>query len=157
MPTPKAKTDGLKKFGSLIAINGPEGGTALMFKARKRLITALVAMSLLLIPCRFAAAQEGVLHMLLRSVVAIPEAVLHSLHGPVKTDNDENQGPRIRYPYPVHTNYGQSYGYAVPPDVLVHNSPGYVTYNVVREKPGKPQNAERETDAHVFGPIPFNE
>ncbi len=128
-----------------------------MFKTRKTILAALIVLLLAVIPCPYASAQEGVLHMLLRSVIAIPEAVLHSLHGPVKKDESQDQIPKIRYPYPVQTNYGQSYGYAVPPDVLVQNSPGYVTYNVVREKPAEGNYQEKEADTHVFSPIPFNE
>ena len=124
-----------------------------MFIPEKKLIAALAALTIISMSCGQALAQEGVLHRVIRAVVAIPEAVLHSLHGPVKTDT-ENSMPRIRYPYPVQANYGQTYGYAVPPDVLVHNSPGYVTYNVIQEKTEcrEPEQA----DTHVYSPIPFD-
>ncbi len=129
-----------------------------MFKTKKRLLTAIIAATLAIIPCQTTAAQEGVLHRLLRSAVAIPEAVLKSLHGPVKDDADpEKQEVRIRYPYPVQTNYGQSYGYAVPPDVLIHNSPGYVTYNVITARPAGGEYEHKKPDTHIYNPLPFDE
>ena len=128
-----------------------------MFKPGKRLTAVLFfAAFVALSPCR-ASAEEGVLHMLLRSVVAIPEAVLNSLHGPVKKNTSETDTRlTIRYPYPVQANYTQSYQYAVPPDVSINSSPGYVTYNVVREQAQVAPTGEK-ADTHIYGPLPFNE
>jgi len=117
-------------------------------------MTALAAVAVIASTSGQAVAREGVLHQLLRSVIAIPETVLHSLHGPVKTGKDsQNDMPTIRYPYPVQANYGKSYQYAVPPDVLIHNSPGYVTYNVIQEKTDS--QAQEQANTHVYNPIPF--
>ncbi len=131
-----------------------EGGTEHMCIPKRKLMTALAAVAVIASASGQAMAQEGVLHQLLRSAIAIPEAVLRSLHGPVKTGKDsQNDMPAIRYPYPVQANYGQSYGYAVPPDVLIHNSPGYVTYNVIEEKTDF--RTQEQADTHVYNPIPF--
>ena len=117
-------------------------------------MTALAVAATIAAASGQAVAQEGVLHQLLRSAIEIPEAVLRSLHGPVKSEKDiQNNIPAIRYPYPVQANYGQSYGYAVPPDVLIHNSPGYVTYNVIQEKTDS--QTQEQADTHVYNPIPF--
>ncbi len=125
-----------------------------MFKLKSNLIIPFSVVMILSLSAGHALAQEGVLHRLLRSAIAVPEAILHSLHGPKKDEDCQNAMPKIRYPYPVQANYGQSYGYAVPPDVLIHNSPGYVTYNVIQERSGCAQ--KEEADTHVFSPIPFD-
>ncbi len=125
-----------------------------MFTPKKKMILSVLFAFFICSSSGLALAQEGVLHRLLRSVIAIPEAVLHSLHGPQEGENSGNKAPIIHYPYPVQANYGQTYGYAVPPDVLIHNSPGYVTYNVI-EKRSDCQQPE-QADTHVFSPIPFD-
>ena len=126
-----------------------------MFIPKNKLIVVVAVAAAIGLTSGQALAQEGVLHRLARAVIAIPEAVLHSLHGPsCKEEDCENAGPIVRYPYPVQVNYGQSYGYAVPPESIIQNTPGYVTYNVIQERPGC--RGQEQADTHIYSPIPFS-
>ena len=103
-------------------------------------------------------AQEGVLHRLVRAAVAVPEAVLRSLHGspcPCESGCDSccRGSTKVHYPYISQVNYGQSYGHVSPLDVLSMQVPSYVTYDVVL--PG-PCRQNQQADVYVYSPIPFN-
>ncbi|GEM_PF-3918730 len=82
---------------------------------------------------------EGVLHNLARAVIAVPEAVLKSMHGAFVGDGPDGSGPYgygdgygVAYPSGWQSNYGTVRPeVGVPPAVVRPAPPSYVTYNLM--------------------------